>query len=173
MKNEALLLIDIQDIYFMPGSMLLHQPKEAAKKAAQLLETFRKEGKQVIHVQHNFKTFSGIYRLVKPLENEKVIHKNHPSSFLETDLQEYLQQHNIQRLVIAGMMSHMCVDTTVRACQNYGYEVIVIEDACTTKSLKRDGKKMDAETVHMVYMASLDEMFAKVIKLERYYEDQK
>ena len=168
MKKEALLLIDIQNIYFTPGQLLLHKPKEAAKNASRVLEKFRMEKKTVIHVQHNFAEFSDIHNLVKPLEGEKIIHKDYPSSFLETDLQEYLQELGITHLVVAGMMSHICVDTTVRACQDYGYEVIVIDDACTTMPLKYDKRKIDAETVHAVYMASLNNMFAKVMKLEDY-----
>ena len=54
MTNEALLLIDIQDIYFTPGPLLLHKPKEAAKNAAKLLKKFRAENKTVIHIQHDF-----------------------------------------------------------------------------------------------------------------------
>ena len=168
MEKEALLLIDIQDIYFTPGPLFLHKPCDAAKKAAQLLQKFRNEGKTVIHVQHNFKMLSGIHKSVKPLDSEKVIRKDYPSSFLGTDLHEYLEENGIKKLVVAGMMSHMCVDTTVRECQNYGYEVTVIDDACTTMSLKHDGKKIDAETVHAVYMASLGDMFANVVKLENY-----
>lgn len=127
MKKEALLLIDIQDVYFMPGPLRLHKPHQAAQKAAMLLERFRREGKTVIHVKHQFKLFSDIHKTVKPTENEKVICKKYPSSFLETDLQEYLQKNGIEKIVVAGMMSHMCVDTTVRACQDYGYEVVVID----------------------------------------------
>ena len=168
MKKEALLLIDIQDIYFTPGPLLLHKPKCAAKKAALLLEKFRSEGKPVIHVRHNFKALSGIHSLVKPLEDEKIVNKEYPNSFLETDLQEYLESEGIESLVVAGMMSHMCVDTTVRACQDYGYEVTLIDDACTTMSLKHDGKKIDAETVHAVFMASMADGFASVIKSENY-----
>ena len=154
MSKEALLLIDIQNIYFTPGPMLLHKPKEAARKAAQLLDKFRSEGKTVIHVQHNFKMFTGIHSLVKP------------NSFLKTDLRGYLEEQGITKLTVAGMMSHMCVDTTVRACQDYGYEVTVIDDACTTMSLKHGDRKIDAETVHAVYMAALADGFAKVVRLE-------
>ena len=168
MSKEALILIDIQNIYFTPGPMQLHKPKCAAEKAAQLLDKFRKEGKTVIHVQHNFKMLSGIHSLVKPLEGERIVHKDYPNSFLETELKEYLDEAGAEKLVIAGMMSHMCVDTTVRACQNYGYDVTVIDDACTTMSLEYDKKKIDAETVHAVYMASLADGFANVIKLENY-----
>jgi len=168
MKKEALLLIDIQNIYFTPGPLLLHKPKEAAKNASRLLEKFRIEKKPVIHVQHGFKALSSIHNLVKPIEGEKIIYKEKPSSFCGTALREYLQELEITHLVVAGMMSHMCVDTTVRECQNYGYEVVVIDNACATMSLKYEGKKIDAETVHAVYMASLSGMFAKVIKVENY-----
>ena len=104
MNKEALLLIDIQNIYFTPGAMLLHKPEDAAKRAAFLLTKFRTEGKNVIHVQHNFAKSSEFYRMVKPLEGEKVIHKEYPSSFLGTDLHEYLQEKGIKKLVVAAMI---------------------------------------------------------------------
>lgn len=168
MKNEALILIDIQKIYFTPGPLLLHKPKEAAGKAALILQRFREEGKTIVHIKHNFNVLSCIHDSVKPLPEEKVILKEQPSSFLGTDLHEYLSERDITDVVIVGMMSHMCVDTTVRMCQNYGYNVTVIEDACTTQALKFNGRKIDATTVHEVFMASLDGMFAKVISSEEY-----
>lgn len=171
MKNEALLLIDIQDVYFTPGPYLLHNPCEAADKASVVLEKFREEGKTVVHIRHDFKMFSNIHKKVSPLQTEKVILKKYPSSFLETDLQEYLKSQNIEKLVVAGMMSHMCVDTTVRACQNYGYDVTVIEDACTTMDLTFQGRKRKASDVHDTFMASLDGMFAKVVNLEQYLKE--
>ncbi len=168
MKKEALLLIDIQDVYFTPGAYLLYRPRETAKNAAVLLSKFREEEKTVIHVKHNFKMFSEINELVEPHEGEKIITKEYPSAFLGTDLQEYLKDNGIEKIVVVGMMSHMCVDTTVRACQDYGYEVVVIEDACTTKDLNFQGRQIDAIMVHATFMASLDGMFAKVMKLEDY-----
>ena len=173
MKKEALLLIDIQDIYFTPGPMLLNKPLETANKAAILLEQFRNDRKIVIHIQHDFKVLSGINKRVKPIDGEKIIKKKHPSGFLNTVLQDYLQANGVEHIVIAGMMSHMCVDTTTRACQDYGYEATVIEDACTTKDLTYKGKKLPAQMVHEVYMASLDGMFAKVMTLEEYNENSK
>ena len=155
MKKKALLLIDIQDVYFTPGPMLLNKPIETANKAAALLQRFRNEGKTVIHIQHDSKLLSGINKRVKPINGEKIINKKFPSSFLKTDFQEYLQANGVEHIVIAGMMSHMCVDTTTRACQDYGYEVTVIEDACTTKSLNFKGKTIPAQIVHEVFMASL------------------
>lgn len=168
MKKEALILIDIQDVYFTPGPYLLYKPEEAAMKAQKLLAKFRKEEKTIIHVKHNFPMFADIHKTTKPLPNEKIISKKYPSAFLGTDLQEYLLSQGIERLIVAGMMSHMCVDTTVRACQDFGYEVIVVEDACATKNLSFQGNTIKAETVHNAFMAALDGMFAKIVRLENF-----
>ena len=55
----------------MPGRKKKSSLEDAAKRAAILLQKFRTEGKNVIHVQHNFAKLSEFYRMVKPLEGEK------------------------------------------------------------------------------------------------------
>lgn len=166
MKQKALLLIDIQKIYFSKGPYLLDHPIEAATKAQTLLTYFRQHNLPIIHIKHAFKIQVFIHPLVEPQSNEIVINKTKPSSFLDTELLETLKELQITELVIAGMMSHMCIDTTVRACQNYGFKVTVIEDACTTKDLTFKGETIPAQVVHKTFMASLDSMFANVISLE-------
>lgn len=180
MKKCALLLIDIQNIYFTEGPFLLDNPEIAAKHANVVLDTFRKEGKPVIHVKHSFSNkgyvkdaeeLNEFHDLVKPVTGEKVIYKKFPSAFLGTDLQEYLQENQIEELVVVGMMSHMCVDTTVRICQNYGYNVTVIADACTTMNLAWNSQTIPAKTVHEAYMAGLNGMFAKVTTIEEFMKE--
>ena len=150
--------------------LLLHQPQQAADKAKVLLDKFRADGKEIIHVQHEFSEYKEINATVAPLAGEKIVRKKYPSAFLDTDLADYLAAHDIKKLVVAGMMSHMCVDTTVRACQNYGHDVIVVEDACTTKDLVFQSRQLDAVTVHEVFMAGLDGMFAEVMSLKNYLQ---
>lgn len=171
-SKEALLLIDIQNVYFTPGDYLLHEPESAAQQVKVLLDKFRSAGKRVIHVQHAFPKHRELYQLVAPLEGEKIVEKKYPSSFLGTDLQDYLTEHGINKLVVAGMMSHMCIDTTVRACQNYGYKVTVVEDACTTKALKLHDEVLPAPVVHKVFMAGLQGMFAEVMTLAQYLQQE-
>ncbi len=174
--KEVLILIDIQNMYFTEGAYKLHEPEKAAEKAAEVLNKFRSKNKPVIHVQHMFNvegTENGDYLLafnkaVNPAEGEIIVKKNYPNSFLKTELKEKLDELQADQLVIVGMMSHMCIDTTVRAAQNYNYDVTVIDEACTTKDLIWHGKKIDAETVHNSIMASLDGMFAKVISVDEY-----
>lgn len=56
--------------------------------------------------------------------------------FSTTDLHQKLQQHSVKQLVICGMMSHMCVDSTTRCANELGYQPILIHDACTTRDLE-------------------------------------
>ena len=177
MKKTALILIDIQNIYFTKGAYLLYEPEHAAQQAKKVLEEFRSKGMPVVHVKHVFHTenykedneyLNEIHATVIPADNEKIIKKQHPNCFWHTDLLEYLQSLGITDLVVSGMMSHMCVDTTVRACQDYGYQVTVIDDACTTKTLSWKGKEMDASFVHDAYMAGLAGMFAEIMSAEEF-----
>lgn len=171
--NQALLLIDFQNDYFPGGAMELVGPVEAGLKAARLLEVFRQRSLPVIHVQH-VSTRAGatffipgtegveIHRSVRPLEGEKLVVKNYPNSFRETDLLEELRTLHIDQLVIAGMMTHMCIDTTTRAAADLGFQCTLAHDACATRALSFGGATVPAEQVQTAFMAALNGLFAKV-----------
>ena len=178
--KTALILVDIQNDYFPGGKNELFEPLEAANRARLSLALFRENGWPVFHIRHisNYEgaTFflpdtlgSQIHQTVAPLENEPVIIKHAPDSFHQTDLKERLDKGGVARLVICGMMSHMCIDTTVRRAKGLGYEVLLIHDACTTKDLVWEGEHIPAQTVHSVYMASLNGSFAKLTKQSELY----
>ena len=180
--KSALVIIDIQNEYFPGGACELFQPEQAATKAKLILEYFRKCGLPVCHVQH-ISNYPGataylegskgaeIHSLVAPAGNEKVYVKHAPSSFLKTGLAEELLNQDINNLIVCGMMSHMCVDTTVRAAMDYGFTVTVIDDAVTTMDLSRNGEVIPAKIVHDVMMASLNGVFAKVISADEFLKN--
>ena len=177
--KKALLIIDVQNDYFAGGKYDLVHPDEALNMIKRLLRSFRAENLPVFYVQHlsdsNANFFipetlgSCIHDAITPLENEKIIVKNYPNSFYKTDLQKELSDAGITDLVICGMMTHMCVDTTVRAAKDYGYHVTLLSDTCAAKDLNWNGSVLSADTVHNVYMASLNEKFADVMTSEEYY----
>lgn len=178
--NTALIIIDIQNNYFEGGKMELYKPEEAAEKAKMVLEFFRKRKLPIFHVLHSFNIkgdpntideLRKIHKSVEPIDNEKIIIKQKPSSFLRTDLKYCLDEAKVNKLVVCGMMSHMCIDTTVRAAQDYGYEVVLLEDACATKELETKHGIVPATTVHDVYMAALNRMFANVISVQELIEN--
>lgn len=179
--SEALLLIDIQNDYFENGAMTLVNSYEASLNARKILDKFRSDKLPVIHIRHialssSAKFFlpgtsgSEIHENVKPLEFEKVIIKHHPNSFRETELLEYLKSRKITDLVICGMMTHMCIDATVRAAKDYGFNITLIGDATATKELQIDGKIVKAVDVQNGFLAALNISYAKVISTQNILE---
>ena len=103
---------------------------------------------------------------MKPLPGETIIKKHFPNSFRDTDLQTHLRSKDIKDLVICGMMSHMCIDTTTRAAFDLGYACTVAHDACATRNMTFNGIDIPAQHVHGAYMAALGAVFAKVASAE-------
>lgn len=171
--NSALVLVDIQQDYFPGGKMEVVGAVEASRAAKRLLEFFRKKKLPVIHIQHISKRIDATFFLpdtvginfhenVTPLANETIFKKNFPNSFRDTGLQEHLLSRGIKELVICGMMSHMCIDATVRAAFDKGYKCIIAHDACAARNLVFQGTDIPASQVHGSYMAALSAVFAKV-----------
>ena len=177
--KEALLLIDIQNDYFPGGKMELAGMDDATEKAAALLKAFRTAGKPIFFIRHLSTRPGATFFIpgtpgadlnvsVQPLAGETVIEKNFPNSFFQTELLSRLKTADVTELVICGAMSHMCIDTTVRAAKEIGFACKVISDACATRDLKFKKELVPAHTVHAAFMASLDGMFATVMTAEEY-----
>lgn len=165
--TTALILIDIQRDYFTGGLMELTGSTEASLKAAQLLAHFR-QTQQHISTRSTATFFlpntDGVrfHKNVIPARGEKVIEKHYPNSFRETELKEYLDTKGVREVVIAGMMTHMCIDATVRAAFDFGYSCTVAHDACATRGLTFNDLCVPADHVHNAYMAALASVYAKV-----------
>jgi nicotinamidase-related amidase len=153
--NVALLLIDIQDFYFPGGAMELTNPVDAAENAALLLDFFRSNKMQIIHIRHEYEPGGAIHQLVKPMPDEVIFSKKEVNSFLNPQLIEYLNKNNIKNLVIAGMQTHMCVEAAVRAAHDLGFKITLIEDACATRNLKYKERTVDAADVHASTLVTL------------------
>jgi nicotinamidase-related amidase len=172
--NDCLLLVDLQNDYFPGGNMELVDTKKAATNAQLLLQQFRKENLPIVHIQH-LSTRAGstfflpethgvaINEMVCPHEGEKVVIKNFPNSFRETELLETLKKAQVTNIVICGAMSHMCIDATTRAAFDLGFSCVVAEDACATKDLTFKGKTIKARDVHASFMAALSAPYAAVL----------
>lgn len=181
--QTALLLIDIQNDYFENGKMSLVGSEAASLNARLILEKFRKENGEVIHIQH-MATRPGstfflpdtagceIHPHVFPKENEKVIIKHSPNSFQQTELLSYLKEKNITALVICGMMTHMCVDATTRAAKDFGFTCTLIGDACATRNLEIKGRIIEASEVHYSFLAALNGFYSTVVTAKEYLESQ-
>lgn len=179
--NTALILIDIQNDYFVNGSMTLVGSEKAGSNARQILEKFRTDGLPVIHIQHIATSSTATFFLpqtrgaeinekVKPAKGESVIIKHFPNSFRETDLLAVLKSKSITNLVICGMMTHMCVDATTRAAKDFGFNSMVIGDACATKDLEVNGEVVKAAEVQKSFLAAFNGFYATVKTTSQYLE---
>ena len=177
MSDTALLIIDIQNDYFPGGAMALEGPDAAAANAARALSIFRKRQHPVIHIRH-LSTRPGstfflpgtkgaeIHPSVAPAAGETVIEKNLPNGFRGTALHERLEELTARNLVIAGMMTHMCVDATVRHAADLGYKVTLVGDACATRAQAFGGESVPARQVHAAFLAALNGFYAKVVRAD-------
>jgi len=107
-----------------------------------------------------------IHDLVAPLPGETTIQKSQPNSFLGTPLLEHLRSLDVSELVITGMMSSMCVDSTTRAAAENGFSNVVIQDACAAPDLTLGDIAVPGETVHAAFMAAMNGSFAEVVGVE-------
>lgn len=175
--RTALIVVDIQKDYFPGGKHPLVEPEKAAGKAYQLLQCFREHGGRHVHIQHistkpGAKFFisgdrgTDIHDSVAHFEGEPIVYKHTPNAFLNTNLLGLLKGWEVERVVICGMMTHMCVEATARAASDLGFQVIVAEDACASRDLEHDGTHIPAEHVHKASLAAL-KSYGKVMKAEQ------
>jgi nicotinamidase-related amidase len=170
---RALLIVDIQNDYFPGGAHQLVGPEAAAAAAGRVLETFRAGDEPIVHVQHVWDAPDAaffrpgtpgveIHPAVAPHEGEPVVRKEEPNAFLGTALERLLRERGIDALVVAGMMSSMCVDATVRAAADLGFAVTVVHDACAAPDLTFGGRTIPGADVHAAFMAALAGGYAQV-----------
>lgn len=179
MENTALLIIDLQNDYFPGGKFELEGTEAAAANARTALDAFRQRGLPVVHVRHESLAQGApfflpgtpgaqIYPLVQPIEGEPVVLKHYPNSFRDTGLKAQLDSLGIKRLVVAGMMTLMCVDATVRAAADAGYELVVLSDACAARALNFGGQTIPAAQVHGAFLGALAMSYAKVVSTQEF-----
>ena len=170
-KKTALIIIDIQNFYFPGGMLPLYEPEKAAVNAQKALNAFREQGYIVVHIRHNASSGEEIHKLVAPKKNEKVISKDKANAFVNTDLLEFLKENKIENLVLCGMQTHMCLEAATRAGADYGFNCIVIEDACTTRDLKFGDVTVNAKDVHYSTLSTLKGGYARIIDTETFLSE--
>jgi len=177
MDKTVLILVDIQNDYFPGGKMTLEGVEPACANAARLLRHFRDKRLPVFHIRHLATqpgaTFflpdtpgSEIHPSVAPMADESVIVKHFPNSFRETSLLDQLKKAGVASVTVGGAMSHMCIDATVRAACDLGFQCLVAHDACATRALTFGQETAPAAKVHAAFMAALSAAYAQVLSTQ-------
>ena len=164
--KQGLLVIDVQNDYFTGGKMVLTGADEALRNTNLLEMQFIAAKLPIIYIQHikhqkNADFFeqgtSGaeLHPKLKIDAGSIVIEKHFPNSFLKTTLAEVLKKHQIDQLVICGMMTHMCIRATTPVAADLGYYPILIADATATKNLSQGGLIVPADQVQADIISEL------------------
>ena len=172
LNASALIMIDCQNTY-RKGVMQLTGVEAAILEAKKLLEKARALNIPVIHIQHDGGEGSpydinaeigAISDEVAPVAGEVVITKHHPNSFVATDLDQQLKALGIKNIVLAGFMTHMCINSTAHGGFNLGYIVTVVASATATRPLQAaNGKVLSAQEVQDGAIASTRDLYAAVV----------
>ena len=177
LAHSTLILIDCQNTYTR-GVLALDGVEAALDEAAALLDRARSAGIPIIHIQHDdgpgslydIQGVSGaIVSRVVPRAGESVVVKNYPNSFVATDLEQRLRAGSAENLVIAGFMTHMCVNSTARGAFNLGFAPTVVAGATATRALPASVKATGSDAVvpasamQAASLAAISDLFAIVV----------
>lgn len=169
----ALVLVDIQQGLDDPWYGERNNP-DAEQNAARLLAHWRNTGKPIVHVQHLstnpdsplFPGKSGVSHKadVEPGPGEPVISKRVNSAFIGTNLEQWLRDNHADQVVICGLTTNHCVETTTRMSGNLGFDTFLAQDACAAHNLTGpDGTSYSADQVHAMSIANIASEFATVL----------
>ena len=163
----ALVVIDVQEAMFLQPTPP-HDGAGVVTRIAELLDRARAEGAPLYYVQHDggpgddFEHGSAGWQIhgpIAPKPGEPIVEKRHPSAFQDTGFDALLKAAGIDRLVICGMQSEYCVDSTTRAAYSLGYKVVLVSDAHTTF----DSRILSGAQIQAHHTLTLNGSFAKAV----------
>lgn len=163
-----LLVIDVQKALVDED---LYAYETFVDSVVRLVDAARKNGVEVVFVQHDAGAGSGlsigdegfeIIDEIKPEAGEMVFVKTVNSCFGNKDFKAYMEQQTDRRLMIVGLQTNYCIDATVKSAFERGFEVIIPEGTNSTF----DNNYMNAETTVRYYNEDVWEEIVDSVTLE-------
>jgi nicotinamidase-related amidase len=172
LADSILIMIDCQNTYTR-GIMELEGVQPALDSAAELLDRARSAGIPVVHIMHDAGEGSPydvraeigqIVDRVAPRDGEPIVVKAFPNAFTGTDLDARLTAAPGRDLILAGFMTHMCVNSTARGAFSLGYRPAVVAGATATRALPGPGgSTVSAAALQAASLASIADLFGVVV----------
>lgn len=167
-----LLIIDVQQAFHDPSWGNRNNPM-CEDNIARLITTWETAGQPIIYVQHvsqvpeslfYFKKDGHLFQdFIRPREQDTVLTKQVNSAFIGTNLQELLVAYQAKSIIVTGLITNHCVETTARMAGNLGFGPIVVADATATFDRRSlGGPLIPADVIHDVSLANLNEEFATI-----------
>ena len=171
LAESTLIMIDCQNTYTR-GVMELDGVAAALEEAAKLLERARSAGIPIVHIEHDDGEGSlydiraeigQIVDQVAPQGDESVIVKHFPNSFVQTELDDRLKAASARNLLLAGFMTHMCVNSTARGAFNLGYAPTIVASATATRALPGPTGVVSSAALQAASLAAIGDLFGIVV----------
>ena len=179
--ETALLLVDVQDgvddLVYYGGPTGRRNNPDAETTMLRLLAKWRAQGRPVAFTIHDSREAGSPLRSdgpggklkhgFEPAYGDIAVTKDVNSGFIGTNLELELRRHGIDRLVVAGFFTNMCVETTVRMAGNLGFDTYLVADGCAcTNRVAPDGTDYDPELVHATTVANLHGEFCTALGVD-------
>lgn len=147
---SALLVIDMQEYFCNPQShAYFKDARKIVPNIQKLITTYRQQSRLVIftryallrtdapgpmgrwwnEVLYDDEPMAPLIDAIDPFPQEPVIRKTQDSAFFETNLEQILKNHHVSNLVITGVLTHLCCETTARDAFMRNYDVFFVTDA--------------------------------------------
>jgi len=173
MASQALIVIDVQNDYFAGGRYPLHQPEVTLAHTLSLMDQAKEKGIPIIHVQHLVSPSLGeglfFYddsqgaaihpEILAAAPDAPIVIKRHADCFERTDLDAQLNALGVERIVLAGMMTHNCVAHTALSPAAARYQPTVVEPACCTVDAIGHALAVDSMQVRGIAMRDVSTAF--------------
>lgn len=165
-KSTALLIIDVQEAMFSYPDQKLYDEEGVMERICSLQQKARVAGIPIVYIQHTedeeYTKGSPTWQIshrITPREGEVIVEKPTWDAFHRTELQDELQKLGVTHLVICGMQSEFCLDTTIRRAYSMGYNSVLVSDAHSTF----DNKMLSSEVIVKHHNALLGGRFAQLL----------
>ena len=180
-EDTALLLVDVQkgvnDTNYYGGTNGRRNNPSAEKNIIKVLDNWRLSNRIVAFTKHNSREKGSPLNLslesgkqikgMEPHEHDIVVVKDVNSGFIGTSLELDLRRAGIQRLVVLGFFTNVCIETTVRMSGNMGFDTYLVHDACAAmNSIGHDRTDYDPDLVHNMAVGNLNGEFCTAITVK-------
>lgn len=176
--NKALLVIDVQNIYFNEGLKVTY-PDGSLDNILKAMDMAANHGIPIIVIQHSvatplakgFQKGSESWKLHPEIDRryrDVLIEKNLPGSFTGTNLESYLREYKIDTVTISGYMTQMCCDTTARQAFHLGFTVEFLSDATGTLNVSNSAGSVTAKQLHNAILITQAMRFSKVMSTKEW-----
>ena len=179
-STAALIIVDVQEGFDDPVWGERNNP-QAETNIERLLDVWRRTGRPIFHVKHDSPNphsplhpsspGNAIKALVRPLDDEPLLRKSVNSAFIGTDLEQRLHDVGVKTVILTGMTTNHCVETTARMAANLGFETYFVYDATATfDRTGPDGRRYSADEVGAMTLVNLQGEFATIVTTDSILE---